>query len=421
MSFLKEQYDEKAYLQEQLLKIEDTNTRKEAREIINYVLEPFHKEIKEAYDSLEEKLLAKESKEEYQIITAIKPRDKVDITEELLYPMRQQDMEKPNILLEELLECLQQGKTYELYQIFVEDTYEKVLELVETNQKFPVKISTEYGDYTGKAVLEPEDGYEEILLQLYEDFIQNGVEWKTINAPYLHKLFKVMLIEANCPEDEAIQEITVDFGVYKDVIRYDYVPLWNLTKKCVQTSAYPKQSGDSVYFEHTIHKKKLCSGCSYLVHKAEKVWDARLDTKTGDLLITCKEPKPAEWTLWEFTKDKGKGQKEGWMKNANIRKCPYIRTQAEAIKFAQGLPSNEYVTLLSVTTNPSENRKEVKTYQMDGFLPEEIRKQAKAPKLYLECSLKNQEHYLNQDMLSFLASRFQLIYPEYECVVCVKN
>lgn len=423
MSFFKDQYDEKAYMQQQLLEIQDTDTRREAQNIFSHVLQPFYQELEAAYQALEARMTDMRGQaEDYQIITAIKPRSQIDVTDDFWHPMRQQDMEKSVILVEELLECLEQQKPYKLYQIFVEDTYDKLLELVGTRQRFPVEICTEYGSYTGKAVLEPEEGYEEILLQLYQDFVQNGIEWKTVNAPYLHKLLKVMLVEASCPADEVIQSIKVDFGIYNEIFHYDYVPLWNVSKIRVKTSAYPTQSRDSIYFEHVIHKTKLHSGSSYLVHKADKVWDTRKNTQTGDFIITCKQKKPMEWTLWEFAAEANTDHnKMEWMKNANTTKRPYIRTQAEAIRFAAGLPSSEYITLLQAVTEAPENRKEVRIYQMDGFLPEEIRRKTDAKKLYLECSVKYPGHYLNQDMLSFLASRFQLIYPEYQCVVCVKN
>lgn len=423
MSFFDSKYDEKTYIQEQILEIQDVHIRKEAQEIISRVLQPFYEELETAYGSLEARMAdVRGQAEEFQIITAIQPRKKVDVTDGFWHPMRQQDMEKRTISAEELSESLEQGKAYELYQIFVEDTYDKILELVHTRQSLPAEILTEYGHYNGKAVLEPSDGYEEILLQLYEDFVQNGIEWKTVNAPYLHKLLKVMLIEADCPVDEGIENIKVDFGAYKDIIHYDYVPLWNIAMVRVKTSVYPRQSRDSIYFDHVIHNTKLRSDCSYLVHKADTVWDTRRDMETGDFIITCQKRKPTEWTLWEFTSPDHAGcSKVEGMGNGNTVRRPHIRTQAEAIRFAAGLAISEYVTLLQVTTEAPENRKEIRTYCMDLFLPEEIRKKADAPRLYLECSVKNPGHYLNQDMFSFLASRFELIYPEYQCVVCVKN
>lgn len=423
MDFFKSRYDEEAYIQEQVLEIQDVHTRKEAQEIVSHVLTPFYEQMKNAFGLLEKRMAAiKEQAEDFQIITAIAPRKKVDITDCFLHPMRQEDMEERTILTEELWETLKQGKTYELFQVFVEDSYDKVLELIHTRQCFPVEIQTDYGRYSGKAVLEAADGYEKILQQLYEDFVQSGTEWKTVNAPYLHKLLKVMLTETVCPPDEAIQNVKVDFGVYADIMRYDYVPLWNVAMVQVKTSVYPRKSRHSIYFDHVIHGTKLRQDCSYLVHKADKVWEAGRDMETGDLVITCEKRKPGEWILWEFAPEQNGGsRKTDCMRNGNGIKRPHIRTQAEAIRFAQGLASSRYVTLQQVTTAAPENRKEVKTYQMDLILPEEIRKKADAPRLYLECTVKNPEHYLNQDMLSFLASRFELIYPEYQCVVCIKN
>lgn len=422
MQFFKDRYEEQEFIEKQLLEIEDLNVRREAKEIVTNILQPFYEEMQNAYQRLEERVEeARMGAEAYEIVTAIKPRKEVDVTDYFMHPMRFEDMEERVILIEEVWEKLNQNEPYELYPVYVEDSYEKVYELLDTKLSFPVEITTEYGTYTGKAVLAEEKAYEEILLQLYEDFIENGIEWKTVNAPYLHKLLKVMLVEASCPRDEEILNVKVDFGAYQDIFRCDYVPLWNLRMLHVSTSVYPKQSLNGVFYEHTIQDEKLRAGSSYLVHHADKIWSIRNDAKTLDLVICCKERKPAEWDLWEFSAVSSKEKQPDWMGNGNELKRPHIRTVAEAIRFAEGLSSRDYVSLLDVTAEAPENGKEIRTYQMDAFLPEEIRNQNAAPKLYFLCSLKQRENYLNQDMLSFLLSRFQLLYPEYQCVICVKE
>lgn len=423
MQFFEDRYEEKETIEERLLAIEDLQVRKEAKELLTKVMQPFYEDMQNIYRKLDERLGKERNQaENYEIITAIKLRKDVDLTDDFLHPMRKQDMEERIILMEDVLESLKAGEGLELYQVFVKDTYEKVLELLDIKQYFPVTIRTDYGTYRGKAELRGVKEYEEILLQLYEDFVCNGVEWKTINAPYLHKLLKVVLIEADCPEDEEIAEIQVDFGNYQDILKHDYVPLWNVSQISMQTSAYPVEKQDGICMEHTIHDTRLRRNCSYLVCEAEKVWDTELNIETGDLRIICEEPRPREWILWQIAAETSAKEKhKEWMRNGNVVKRPYIRTQAEAVRFAAGLPVGEYVVLQGVTTELPENGKEIKTYQMDAFLPEEIRKRADAPKLYLECMIKKQEDYLNQDMLSYLASRMQLIYPEYQCVVCVRT
>lgn len=422
MQFFEDKDGEREFLEKQILQIEDFNVRKEAKEIVSNVLMPFYEELQSAYQSLDE-WIAKErmGAEAYEIITAIKPRKEVDETDNFLHPMREEDMKERTIFVEDVWEKLRQNEGYELFQIYVEDSYEKVFELLHTKCFFPVEITTEYGTYTGKAVLEEVKEYEEILLQLYEDFVENGIEWKTINAPYLHKLLKVLLVEADCPQDEEILNVKVDFGAYQDIFRCDYVPLWNLRKLHVNTSAYPKQSLNGAFFEHIIQDEAVRAQNAYLVHRADKVYGIRNDAETKEFAILCKERKPAEWILWEFSKASEREDNSHWMRNGNARKQRGIRTQAEAVRFAEGLMSNAYVSLLAVSTEAFENGKEIRTYSMDDFLPEEIRNQKDAPKLYFLCSQKQRENYLNQDMMSFMLSRFQLLYPEYQCVACIRE
>lgn len=420
MHFLEDEYDEKELIEQQLLQIEDLNIRREAKEIYNRILEPFYKEMQKSYRLLDERLARqRNAAEDYEIFTAIKPRREVDLTDTFLYPMRKKDMEETLICTEEMIDAVVTGEGYELYQVYVKDSYDKVLEFIHTKQYFPVEIITEYGSYKGKASLEESGIYKEQLFQLYEDFICNGMEWKTINAPHLHKLLKVVLLEADCPKDEEVLEVKVDFGRYREILLPDYVPLWNVTQRKVQTGSYPQETWEGIAFLHTIQEEKLRKDCVYLVQEAEDISEIKTE-ENGDFVIVCKERKPREWSLREIvTQVSKRNVSDSYLRNGNDIKRPYIRTQAEAIRFAAGLLKGEDVRLIGVSTGLPENRKEIRTYSMDDFLPEEIRNAKDAPKLYFACELKDKENPRNQDILSFLISRMQLVYPEYHCVACV--
>ena len=51
--------------------------------------------------------------------------------------------------------------------------------------------------------------------------MQNAVSWNTVCAPYLYKFFDVKIVKTQCPADEMIQKITVDFEEYKQYAHFD--------------------------------------------------------------------------------------------------------------------------------------------------------------------------------------------------------
>lgn len=409
-------------MEKQLLDITDLQIRKEAKELVEKVLQPFYQEMQAAYDGLESRMqLQVEKNTGCEIVTSIKPRKEVDITDSSLQPMCMSDMQEKTVLLEHAWEQLHQQETYELFQIYVDAPYDIVAELLQVEQYFPVQIMTEYGQYTGKAKVEKSSIYQNMLLQLYEDFVANGIEWKTVNCPYIYRMLSVMLVQTDCPQDEDVISIKVDFGRYEQYVCYDYVPLWNVNKMQVNTSTYPKKNQLGTYYEHIIQDNRIKNGNTYLIHNADAIYDIRVDKTTQELIVNCEERKPLEWCLWEIVACREPSGNTAIRRNGNNKKPMHIRTVAEAIRFANGMQGCEELELVEVTTQRPQNGKKVKTYQMDAFIPEQIRKTNDAPKLYFLWILKQREDKWNQDYLSFMLSRFQLIYPEYQCVAYVKE
>ena len=422
VSFFGNLIDEQTFMEKQLLDITDLQIRKEAKDLFQKVLQPFYEKMQTAYADLELRLQIQEKENaNCEIVTFIKPRKEVDITDNFLQPMCMSDMQEKTVLLEHAWDKLHQQEMYELFQIYVDAPYDIVSELLQVERYFSVEIMTEYGQYTGKARVEKTQVYEEILLQLYEDFVANGIEWKTVNCPYMYKMLSVMLVETDCPHDEDVISIKVDFGRYREYVCYDYVPLWNVNKMQVTTSTYPKRNQLGTYYEHVIQDNRIKSGNTYLVHRPDDIYDIRVDKTTQELTVVCEERKPVEWCLWEITDCREQAWNEQVWRNGNDKKTMHIRTVAEAIRFAKEIQGSEEIELVEVTTQQPQNGKEVTTYQMDAFIPEQIRKTNDAPKLYFLWVLKQREDKWNQDMLSFMLSRFQLIYPEYQCVAYVKE
>ena len=94
-----------------------------------------------------------------------------------------------------------------------------------------------------------------------------------------------------------------------------------------------------------------------------------------------------------------------------------IRTRTELAHFIRGFGLEEYVCYQDCEIK--EHFPGVReTYSMNPFIEDEVRVSSAQMKLVLHFRKGVKEPWLQRDILSFLTSEVQRIYPEYECGVC---
>ena len=412
--FFEDGFDYKKYIDERLLDVKDIEERQQLRNIVADMLIPFYEHVEESYKQIEKRLFSikNEFQGKFQIITGIQPCNKIDVTDTSMFPMRTQDMEKAEILVEDLLNAMHQGRDYKIYSVFVQADYKQIKELEDFRRTFRAVLRTEYGEYPATVRLSKNHEYLDMIKELYQEFVNNGIPWKTVCAPYLHKIFDVQIIAAQCPEDERIEEITVSFEEFEPYVRYNYVPLWNIRDIEMKTSAYPTFCLDRIHYEHCIFGGKIKEDNDYLVAGKRQLWS--VSRRDGDLYIQCDEKTAIDWVIREFCYEASMKQYElPLMKSEmNISK-KYIRTIAEAKNYVKEMNCDSYIELKDINQNP--HSQEDETYDCDEFFIDEIRKTNYAPVLYFEFVPTEKETILTRDMMSYVVSRFQLIYPEYCC------
>lgn len=414
VQFFEDGFQYKKYIQEKLLKIDDPEKRSKVRSAVEDMLIPFYEHVEESYKQLEEKLFNADNEYQckFQLITAIEARDRIDTTDKSMFPMRMQDMEEQEILVEDLLQAVKHEKEYKIYTVFVQADYAHIKELERIGRTFHAVIRTGYGEYPATIRLQRNHEYIDMVKDLYQEFQNNGIQWKTVCAPYLYKIFDVNIVSAECPQDERIEEIKVFFEEYEPYIKYHYVPLWNIRQFSAMTSAYPSFCLDRIHYEHCIFKNKLVPENDYMVAGKKHLWN--ITRRDGDLYIECDEKESCEWTLLEFCYESRTRYYElPVMKNEKSVSTRYIRTIAEAKRYVEELECGAYIRLKDVNQTP--HQQEDETYDCDEFIIDEIRKSEHAPSLYFEFESCDKESILTRDMMSYAVSRMQLIYPEYHC------
>ncbi len=415
MHFFEDHFDYHKYIEDRLLEVEDLNERKELKEVMRKTLLPFYEQVEEAYRLLEEKLLRKEEADRggCHVITGLEDKRRIDVTDCNMVPMLREDMEEKKVDIAELMESMDAGREHYVYTIYIGADYMKLKALDDVPRVFRGTVRTVYEEeFPARFSVRRCDKYIGELKKLYAEFINNGVSWRTVCAPYIYKMYDVFITETGCPNGEEIDRINVDFEEYASEVEYDRVPMWNINTIEIKTSSYPEFALDKIHYLHTIYESRLDVKKDYLVGGDIPLWDVSM--LNGELRIQCDENAPVNWVLREFSYEKGMitpDYRQFYNTGGGMDRP--IHTVAEAKRFVGSLGYDDCLRLTDIRLDDKTLRDE--SYDMDAFLLEEIRHRRCKERLQFVFEPVDAGNVLNRDIMSYLVSRMQIIYPEYLC------
>lgn len=330
-----------------------------------------------------------------------------------MVPMCPEDMVEHRVEISELIESMDAGREHYVYTVYIGADYLKLRQLDDSPRVFRGTIRTVYEEeFPARFCVKQCEKYVAELKKLYAEFINNGISWHTVCAPYIYKMYDVFITETGCPNEEEIAEINVDFEEYASEVEYDRVPIWNINTLEIKTSSYPDFALDNIHYLHVIYESRLDVKKDYLVAGNIPLWDVSMIN--GELRIQCDENAPVNWILREFSYEKGmitSGYQQFHNTGGALSKP--IHTIAEAKCFVSSLGYDNYLKLTDIRPENKISRDE--SYDMDAFLLEEIRHRKGEEKLQFIFEPVEPGNVFNRDIMSYLVSRLQLIYPEYLC------
>lgn len=414
VNFFEDGFDYRKYIDERMLEVQDIEERHQLRNIMAEMLIPFYEHVDASYKQIEDRMLHEKSEFErvFQVITGIQERSKIDVSDAGMFPMRIEDLEAQELNLTDLMEAMKQGWDYKICSVFLQADYKKIKELEKSRRIFRAVIKTESGEYPASVRLTKNREYLDMVEGLYQEFVNNSIEWRTLCTPYLHKIYDIRMIGAECPEDESIEEIFVFFEDFEPYVKYNYVPIWNIRNIKLKTNSYPSFCLDRIHYEHCIAGVKLKDNHDYLVAGTRQLWS--VSRRDDDLFIQCDEKLPTEWILREFCYEQNLRSYElPLMKNTPNVSVRNIRTIAGAKRYVMEMGCGDYIELMDIKRNAHETEEE--TYNCNEFMMDEIRKDTNGPVLYFEFRACDTDSILTRDIMSYVVSQLQLIYPEYHC------
>ena len=269
--------------------------------------------------------------------------------------------------------------------------------------------------------------YLKMIEELYVSFGINFKPWLTVCTAYLTKLLDVFLYSMEETEEgEEIKEIEVDFEEFAPRIEYRRIPLWNLKPIKEKTSTYPDPCVDKINYEHQFFSQRLKKDCGYLVRDAG-VEITNIRRLNGDLFITCPIPRPCDWHLYEVHQNEKMGNypypvlsnqyKDTFSGSITEMYKKSIKTRGEMARLLESFEYGDYLVFSGFEILRSVPEECVPcNYNMDSFMEDEIRTGNQRPVLVICFEARDEENYLNEDIMSFLVTQVQRIFPDYCCV-----
>lgn len=417
-SFFEDKFDYSTYIKERLMEVDDLEKRRELNDVMTNVLIPFYEDINSSYNRLEQKIGSPEKKHNYEIITGLSHRNRIDGDNDRLTPMIKGDINSRCISVKEMMEKVDKGMPLFVYSIVVNADYRMIQQMAKENRQYSGFIVTDKGQYQIKCIIQKTKRYLDLIEQLYKVFTSNHIEWKTVFAPYLYKMFDVYIISAQNPQGGKIEQVYLDFEEYAELIEYDCVPIWNVRDIKSRTSIFPEACKDGIHYLHTIYGSNIDCDKDYLVCDDVDLWNI---SKTEDKLqIRCKKNEPTSWRLKEISYNPKIMDEEFEMfSNSMTSVIKPIRTKAYLKYIVNSMNIGNEMILDDVRV--VDDVDEIYTYSMNSFITDEIRNWNHEHYLILELKKGQVDKKFIIDYMSYISSNISFIYPEFKCIGVLKE
>lgn len=420
--------DMEELIKREVNQITDLKERVAFKDVVEQIFLSLYETNKEMYSVLEHRIMDDLAFDinRYRICTGIVEKEYVDRSHHLLTPMREQDLtEKVYDIRSMGKEFLEKGFCY-VKTLFMECDFTKIQRLLQKG-KFGGRIRTDQGDYPAEFVLKMNEAYLKEIAHLYEMFISNGIEWQTVNAPYLHKFVDVHLVSdgiLSLPKKERIVDMEPELAEFSEWAHENYIPIWNIGKTVMDGAGFPVPCEDHKSYEHTISLKEYGDEHVYLIDDVRHVISVRQTPKR--LMIMGDEPDAKRWKVYVIRSGENRKfehftypimtnqRRDDFVERFFKRQGKNVKTALELTRFIRGYELEEYVSFEGYELTERSGRTP-ETYSMNSFIIDEIRDYDYKKCLLLKFKGKGRHAFLFRDVMSFLVSEVQLLYPEYLC------
>lgn len=426
MGIFDSDFDIENYVRQRIPEMSDLDNRELFKNIMSSSVVELYKHIKTEYDALEERVFKEspKSKRMPDLITCVIPLDKYDLTDEIMKPIFAEDLKEIAVNAQEMIYSVNNGKEFYLHTCMIKSDYLELKKLLQSNRRFKGIIENEFGETPAEFILKPNERYRKKAEELYKIAKLNYLPWRSLNLSYLYKLFDVYVVKIEeWDEQTEVKKVTIEFDEFAEKILYKPLPLWNINEVVIKANSYPQPAIDRKYYEHYLYEKQFQPERKYLLEKSDSTI-RNIFWQEGDMYIICDSDLPGDWDFYEFATSADKKnyenpllsneQDETFSRDMIEYFGQRIKTRTEVVRFFNSFKCSEYIKF--VDAKVIDSHKNFETYSMEEFIDYEYRTGDRARILEISFRPADEDFYLNRDLMSFLTTAMQHLFPEYKCV-----
>lgn len=416
-----------SYVRTRIPQLDNLENRDLFKRIVGKLTVDLYNHVKDEYDALERRVFDEAPKADQvpDLITCVISADKYDLTDDKMFPIFAEDLEETRIITRDMIDSVKNGNPFFLYTCMFRVDYLTLKPLETNSRRFKGILEHEYGTTSAEFIVKPNERYRKKAWELYEIAGLNYLPWRSLNIAYLFKLFDVYVVAIDEWDDEnEVRKVTTDFEELADKAFYKPLPLWNIREVTIKGNSYPQPAVDRKFFEHYLYKNQFQDGREYLLRSAADTLIRNIRRQSGDFYIMCDSDLPFDWQFYEFATDPNPADYENPLvdnkRNENFSRnmIEYfgqrIKTRTEMVRFFNAFTASE--TVQFVDAKILDNYKDAETYSTEEFIDYEYRTGDRAQTLEFSFRAKDNNFFLNRDVMSFLVTEAQHLFPEYRCV-----
>lgn len=420
----------KEVMKNKLSKIQELEDRRLLKDILNYSFAELIDYCDSSYDRLTKNVYDQIEGEEksYKIYTTIIEADQYDPIDQFMFPMREDDLKEENQLTDTILNTLREKGTAIIGRTFLQCDYIELRNILEKGTQYQGEIVTETGSFPVTITLQKSEAYTSCISELYFDFLANGLEWTSVNAPYIQKYVDFVITGCEgLPSGEEVEKVKVHLGEAEEFRHDNMIPVWNLQPVELQSTNFPIPTQDNIHYQHKITLSEKNVSYNHIVRFGrENKYDGYCVRDSESVSIILNLDTIDYWPAY-FIKEKDEeviydypyplitnGCHDTFMVHYVKKQSKTIRTKAELMRKMLSYETSSVLKIKDITFLEPQTEWESETYSLNPFIEEDIRKDIRKQIMLVDFEVAN-KNYMTRDIMSFLLSEVQSYFPEYKC------
>lgn len=274
----------------------------------------------------------------------------------------------------------------------------------------------------------PAKRYRDAVEGLYQIFQDNHIPWETINTGYLDKFYDVYIDKSEAEkgfETMPLKDIPIEWGIYREAVRYEQVPLWNMEWVRFDSADFMLPCINGIYYEHEFSLEDKDGKDGYLIQTNEDILEIRHEKKK--IVIKSQKETFENWRALHIIQGETarsldynaplltNHKRDSFIRRHSENSHVKLMTKTDLFRRIMELDIRDYIEVMGYEIK--ENAKDYPNVEgMNWFVRDELFPMEGRKVLLLKFQEKQPGHYLNESIVRFVISQMQLEISEYRCV-----